>query len=103
MIRQHTLHEARIAARQAKARKARGLARWAKLGLTCAVAAAIWQEPALSPQTHDRMQASVAIAADWLAQTDGAGGYVTAMSGLSGHQPEGGANALTKALLDLRQ
>lgn len=93
----------RVETCHARARKARGLAMWVKFGLSCAVIAAIWQDRGLSPQGHDRMKQTVAMAQDWLEQSEGANAYLTAMSGFDGNGNDGGHTPLTQALLNIRQ
>lgn len=50
---------------------------------------AIWQERALYPVMHDRMQDAYAFGVDWLESTEAGSSYLTAMSDLgSGNASE---------------
>ncbi|MFN3208115.1 MAG: hypothetical protein ACE369_03780 [Roseovarius sp.] len=96
-------HDTRLEQREAKTRVARKWARRVGMGLTALCLTAVWQERALAPAVHDRMQAAYVYGMDWLKSTETGGGYLTAMGDFSGlgNQPE--HNAITRALLKLRQ
>ena len=90
-------------ARRARAKTARRWALWLKLGLACAVATAIWQERALSPRAHDRMQLAAATVAEWVDNSDAAGVYAAALSGIEGGAGQSLDNPVTQALLNMSQ
>ena len=94
--------EARFEKRNARALTARKWARGLKLGLAGLCLTAIWQERALYPVMHDRMQDVYAYGVDWLESTEAGSSYLTAMSDL-GSGNASGESAITRALLNLRQ
>lgn len=95
--------ETRLEKRNARAKTVR---KWAR-GLTVALAAlcltAIWQERALYPGMHDRMQTVHAYGMEWIESTEGGSSYLTAMGDFGSRSNSGEHNALTRALLNLRQ
>lgn len=54
----------------ARSRRAARIAGWVKLALAASVLAAIWQDKALAPAVHDRMQPVAGLAASLLARDD---------------------------------
>ncbi|MDD9724438.1 hypothetical protein PVV74_03110 [Roseovarius sp. SK2] len=94
--------EVRLEKRQAKGKTARKWARGVQVCLMGLCMTAIWQERALYPVMHDRMQGVYAYGVDWLESTETGSGYLTAMSDLgSGNASE--HSAITRALMNLRQ
>ncbi|MGK7653582.1 hypothetical protein ACSQ76_14520 [Roseovarius sp. B08] len=96
-------HELRLEKRQARSRAARKWARGVQLGLMGLCLTAVWQERAIHPGMHDRMQDAYAYGVDWLESTETGSSYLTAMGGLSGGGDSGEHDAITRALLNLRQ
>ena len=96
--------ETRLEKRQVRSKQAKKWARVANISLIALGLTAIWQERALYPMVHDRMQGAYALGKVWLEKAEGSGGYLTAMGdfgSIGGNKGE--HNAITRALLDLRQ
>ena len=96
--------EVRLEKRRTKGKTARKWARGVQICLMGLCMTAVWQERALYPGMHDRMQETYAYGVDWLESTETGSSYLTAMSDLGGgigsNQEQ---NAITRALLNLRQ
>lgn len=98
-----TPQETRLEKRQAKSKTARKWARGVKLGLMGLCLTAIWQERAIYPVMHDRMQDTYAVGMDWLENAEGGSSYLTAMTNFSSTGGQQEHNAITRTLLKLRQ
>ncbi|QFT99260.1 hypothetical protein FIU85_18235 [Roseovarius sp. THAF8] len=95
--------EARFEKRNARALTARKWARGLKLVLAGLCLTAIWQERALYPVMHDRMQAVYVHGMDWIERMEGGSSYLTAMGDFGIKDNSGEHDALTRALLNMRQ
>ena len=96
--------EVRLEKRQAKNKTVRKWARGVQVCLMALCITAVWQERAIYPAMHDRMQDVYAYGVDWLESTEAGSSYLTAMSNLGGGNGNSGEhNAITRALLNLRQ
>ena len=95
--------EARLEKRKGRAKTAKKLARMVTLCLGALGLTAIWQERALSPIVHDRMQLAYAIGVDWVENSGSGSGYLTAMTGFQGNGNQSQYSPITEALLKLRQ
>lgn len=90
--------ESREERRLERSARARSLSRWMKLALYATVMAAIWQERALAPPVHDRMQALATLAGDYIARSDTLAAYLPRSDRLSASADTGLAGALTNKL-----
>lgn len=98
-ISQDTRQE-RIATR---AKRARTYARMTKLGLGALCMTAVWQERALYPQGHDRMQAVYTAGVAWLEEAENSGGYASAMNSFQGNGSQSEYDPITRLLLKIQR
>ncbi len=109
MVYEQVIHKHRAQSREQsrkdacrrRARKARGIARVVKIALSCALATAIWQDRGLYPQSHDRMKQTVAMAQDWLDESEDGMLYRTSLANFKGGAGQNGYDPVTRALLSL--
>ncbi len=97
-----TVRETRLERRMARSGVARAWARRTRWGLILMGLAAIWQERALSPVVHDGMQQAHGFVVEWLEDSE-SGGYLSAMGGFDVGGNTSEHNAITRALLKMRQ
>ena len=88
---------------QARAKTARKYARLTFIFLLGASVYTVWHERALSPKVHDGLQTVATQVGEWIENSEGARGYLTAMTNFSGNGSQEKYDPITRALLKLRQ
>ena len=67
-----------------RAKRARSLARFLMFCLICTTGAAIWQDRALAPPIHDKMQEGFVLAMEKIEQSETASAYLTTITNYFG-------------------
>ncbi|MEO1138241.1 MAG: hypothetical protein AAFW87_02185 [Pseudomonadota bacterium] len=98
-----TSQEMRLERFKARSQTARKWFRLGTLGLVGLCLTAIWQDRAIAPVVHDKMQVAYQFSLDVLESNEGARGYLTAMTNFSGNGNQSEFDPITEALLKLRQ
>jgi hypothetical protein len=94
--------ESRVERFQERARTAR---KWSRLTFVCLIGAclgAIWQDRALAPQVHDRMQVVAGRATEFIENSESTRASLLAMSEFTGNGSQSEFGPITEALLKLR-
>lgn len=94
--------ESRVERFQERSKAAR---KWSRLTLACLIGAcltAIWQERALAPLMHDRMQVAAGYATELLESSESTRASLLAMSEFAGNGSQSEFGPITEALLKLR-
>lgn len=98
-----TSHEMRLERFKTRSQSARKWFRIGTFGLLGLCLTAIWQDRALAPVVHDKMQLAHDFSVGILEANEGARSYLTAMTNFSGNGNQSKFDPITEALLKMRQ
>ena len=87
---------------EARSDKAMGIARFVRATLIVTVMVAAWQDRALWPFLHDRMQVAYDVALETYGRTEGTREYVASLASAVTQGGEGEQNAIVETLLKLK-